>query len=126
MRTPNRTQWWPARWFTGLRLLAALTCLLVVVPAAGARPVTQPDAAPAASAAQALANYLNPDGTLNLPAGQAISLDPHGYPATGWSAGQVKHRASPRWNHKQTLVMKTGRMVCPFSLEPMVPYMPSQ
>lgn len=38
MRTPNRGQWWPARWFTGLRLVAVLACLIVVMPAAAARP----------------------------------------------------------------------------------------
>jgi hypothetical protein len=77
MTTPNRTNVWSPRWLIALRLAAVLACLLVVVPAAGAQPSRQHEAA--LTAAPSLGQYLNPDGTLALPAGHAISLDPRGY-----------------------------------------------
>jgi hypothetical protein len=67
------------RMFRVLCLLVVLTCLLPVVPAANARPVTPAQNNLAVPGAQPLDEFLNPDGTLNLPAGRAISLDPQGY-----------------------------------------------
>jgi hypothetical protein len=79
MRTPNRKQWWPARWFTGLRLVAVLACLLVVVPAVDARPVSLTQDEFTITEAQPLDKFINQDGTLNVPIGHAMNLDPNGF-----------------------------------------------
>ena len=68
------------RWVMGSVCTLLLVAGLLATPvprSASARPLRQPNAARAA--ASSLGQYLNPDGSLTLPAGRALSLDPRGY-----------------------------------------------
>ncbi len=83
MKTPIPTKSSLDRVSISVRVVVVLACLLLMVPAAGAQPLSQTQDDPTVPAAQPLGEFVGTSGTLTPPAGRAMRFNPCGYRLSG-------------------------------------------